>query len=58
MKTLKLIIAALLLLEAICSFICLFDVHNTEDIIWFLLATFNVSMILSFLLIKSANTEK
>lgn len=54
MKTLKTIIAALLLLEAICSFICLFDVRNTEEMIWFLLATFNVSMILSFLLIKGA----
>ena len=53
MKTFKLIIAALLLAEAVCSFICLFDVHNTESMIWFLLATFNVSMILSFLLIKS-----
>jgi hypothetical protein len=53
MKTLKLILAALLLLEAVCAFICLFDVCNTEEMIWFLLATFNVSMILSFLLIKS-----
>ena len=54
MKTLKTIIAALLLLEAICAFACLFDVRNTEEMIWFLLATFNMSMILSFLLIKSA----
>jgi hypothetical protein len=53
MKNLKTIIATLLLIEAVCSFICLFDVHNTEGMIWFLLATFNVSMILSFLLIKS-----
>jgi len=53
MKTLKLIIAVLLLVEAVCAFICLFDVHNTEEMIWFLLATFNMSMILSFLLIKS-----
>ena len=54
MKTFKLIIAALLLLEAICAFICLFDVHNTEQMIWFLIATFNVSAILSHLIIKSA----
>jgi len=53
MKTLKLIIATLLLVEAICSFICLFDVHNTEEMIWFLLFTFNMSCIISFLLIKS-----
>lgn len=53
MKTLKLIFATLLLLEAICSFACLFNENNTEDMIWFLLATFNVSIILSFLLIKS-----
>jgi hypothetical protein len=53
MKTIKLIIALLLLVEATCSFICLFDVRNTESMIVFLLATFNVSMILSFLLIKS-----
>ena len=53
MKTVKTIIAALLLVEAICAFACLFDVHNTEEMICFLLATFNVSMILSFLLIKS-----
>lgn len=53
MKTLKLIIAALLLVEAICSFICLFDVHNTEEMIWFLLFTFNMSCIISFLLVKS-----
>jgi hypothetical protein len=53
MKTLKLIIAVLLFVEAICAFICLFDVCNTEEMIWFLLATFNMSMILSFLLIKS-----
>ena len=53
MKTLKLIIAVLLFVEAICAFICLFDVRNTEEMIWFLLATFNMSMILSFLMIKS-----
>lgn len=53
MKTLKLIIVVLLFVEAICAFICLFDVRNTEEMIWFLLATFNMSMILSFLLIKS-----
>ena len=53
MKTLKLIFATLLLLEAICSFACLFNENNTEEMMWFLLATFNVSMILSFLLIKS-----
>jgi len=58
MKTFKLIFAALLLLEAVCSFICLFDVHNTEGMIWFLLATFNVSSILSFMLIKSASAEQ
>ena len=58
MKTFKLIFAALLLLEAVCSFICLFDVYNTEGMIWFLLATFNVSSILSFLLIKSASAEQ
>lgn len=55
MKTLKLILATLLLAEAVCSFILLFNENNTEDMIWFLLATFNVSVILSFLLIKSAN---
>ena len=53
MKTLKLILAALLLIDGVCAFICLFDVRNTEEMIWFLLATFNMSMILSFLLIKS-----
>jgi hypothetical protein len=53
MKIFKLIIALLLLVEATCSFICLFDVRNTEEMIIFLLATFNVSCILSFLLIKS-----
>jgi hypothetical protein len=55
MKTLKLTIAALLLLEAICSFVLLFNINNTENMIWFLLGTFNVSMILSLLLVKSAN---
>jgi hypothetical protein len=54
MKNIKLIIALLLLAEATCSFICLFDVRNTEEMIWFLLATFNVSAILSYLMIKSA----
>jgi hypothetical protein len=58
MKTLKLFIAVLLLVEAVCAFICLFDVRNTEGMIWFLLATFNVSSILSFLLIKSASAEQ
>jgi hypothetical protein len=53
MKKIKLILATLLLLEAIFSFACLFNVNNTENMIYFLLATFNVSMILSFLLIKS-----
>lgn len=57
MKTMKKIIATLLLLEAICSFICLFDTDNTEQIIWFLLATFNMSVILSFMLIKSINNN-
>lgn len=55
MKIIKLILATLLLLEAICSFACLFNENNTEDMIWFLLTTFNMSIILSFLLIKSAN---
>ena len=57
MKTFKLIIAALLLLEAICAFACLFDVRNTEEMIWFLLATFNVSAILSFVLIKNVTNS-
>lgn len=57
MKTFKLIIAALLLLEAIYAFICLFDVNNTEQMIWFLLATFNVSAILSFALIKNVTNS-
>ena len=57
MKTIKLIIAALLLAEATCSFLCLFDVRNTEEMIVFLLATFNMSAILSFLMIKRAYND-
>jgi hypothetical protein len=53
MKALKLIITALLLIEAVCSFVLLFNTNNTEDMNWFLLITFNMSLILSVLLVKS-----
>ena len=53
MKQVKLMIALVLAVEAVCSFIELFNPNNTQDIILFLLFTFNMSVILSFALIKS-----
>jgi len=53
MKQVKLIIALALVVEAVCSFIELFNPNNTQDIILFLLFTFNISVILSFALIKN-----
>ena len=53
MKQVKLMIALVLAVEAVCSFIELFNPNNTQDIILFLLFTFNISIILSFALIKS-----
>lgn len=53
MKNLKITLALLMLTLMVCSFIELFNVHNTEQMIWFLLFTFNMSAIIGFLTLKS-----
>ena len=55
MKNLKITLALLMLMLMVCSFIELFNVKNTEEMIWFLLFTFNMSAIIGFLSLKSIN---
>lgn len=58
MKTFSLIIAFLLLFEAIGSFILLFDRDRTSDQMVFLLFTFSMSAFTAVLLIKNAFESK
>lgn len=53
MNKIKAVIASLLLMLAVCSFIEAFNKYNTDTVIWFLLSTMCVSVILATLLIKS-----
>ena len=53
MNKFKAVIASLLLILAVCSFIEAFNKYNTDTMIWFLLSTMCMSVILSTLLVKS-----
>jgi hypothetical protein len=53
MNTIKNILAALLMIEALCAFIIMFNEHITEDVMCFMAFTVCVSSLLAFLLIKS-----
>jgi hypothetical protein len=53
MNKFKAVIASLLLILAVCSFIEAFNKHNTDTVIWFLLSTMCMSVILATLLVKS-----
>ena len=53
MNKIKMVIAFLLMVLAVCSFVEAFNKYNTDTVIWFLLSTMFVSVVLATLLIKS-----
>lgn len=55
MKNLKITIAVLMLITMICSLCVLFNEHTSEQLMWFVMFTFNASAIIAHLALKSIN---